>query len=246
MAYQIKTANFEGPFDVLLNLIEKRKLFINEISLASITDDYIGYVKTIDKRDIGAYASFISIAATLILIKSRSLIPNLTLTTEEEEDIGNLERRLELYKLIKEIGQDIEEQFGKKIIFPRLENKIELKVFAPDPQITKDSMFAGILSVVQAIPEVAPEKPEVIISKVKSLEETINDLLERVKSSIKMTFKSFSSTLGYKEGKEQKVGVIVSFIAMLELVRQGIIEANQGDDFDDIHMESIKQEETNI
>ena len=240
--YKVKTASFEGPLDVLLGLIEKRKLFINEISLANITDDFIAYVQTIDKKDLSAYASFIAVAATLILIKSRSLIPNLELTSEEKEDIGSLERRLELYKLIKEIGRDIEERFGKQIIFPRLERDIELKVFAPDPQITQDAMLVGIQSVIQALPAPEEKKPEVLVLKVKSLEDTLQELLERVQSSIKMSFKSFSGNLGYAEGREQKVGVIVSFLAMLELVRQGIIDATQENDFEDIELESLNHQ----
>lgn len=238
--YKVKTLNFEGPFEVLLNLIEKRKLFINEISLATITDDYISYVKEVANKDLGQYAAFISIAATLILIKSRSLIPNLELTEEEKNDIGSLERRLELYQLIKEIGRDIEEKFGKEIIFGRLPNKIEIKVFAPDPQISQETMLTGIMDVVKALPEVEAPKPEVVVMKVRSLEETINDLIERVKVSVKMSFRDFSKGNGSGNRKEEKVGVIVSFLAMLELVRQGFIDAVQDNDFGEINLEKME------
>lgn len=241
--YNVKTAQFEGPMDVLLGLIEKRKLFINEISLASITDEYIGYVRTLDRRDIGAYAAFIGVAATLILIKSRSLIPNLELTAEEEHDIGALERRLELYKIIRDIGTDIEKQFGKKIIFPRLPTKLVVKVFAPDKGITTDVMQSLALGVLAAMPEAAPEKPEVVILKVRSLEDTIKDLVERMKTSMKMSFKNFSEGQGYSAGREQKVGVIVSFLAMLELVREGLIDAVQENEFDDINLHALSEVE---
>lgn len=234
--FAVKTQNFEGPLEVLLGLIEKRKLFINEISLASITDDYIAHVRGLEKTNLDAYASFIAVAATLILIKSRSLIPNLNLTEEEEEDIGALERRLELYKLIKEIGQDIEKEFGRKIIFPRLETDIAVKVFAPSEGITTQSMLSSVLDVLRTMPAEEAPKPEVVVLKVKSLEETINDLVSRIQSSLEMSFKTFSRSLGYKEGKEEKVGVIVSFLAMLELVRNGIIDAVQENDFDDINL----------
>jgi len=238
--FSVKTQSFEGPLDVLLNLIEKRKLFINEISLASITDDYINYVKSLDKKNISLYASFISIAATLILIKSRSLIPNLNLTEEEKEDIGALERRLELYKLIKDIGIEISEKFGKQIIFPRLETKTQMKVFAPSAQISVASMHQNIKDVVNALPQEEVKKPEVVVLKVKSIEDTIQDLIGRVQASMKMSFRSFSSSHGYAKGKEEKVGVIVSFLAMLELVRQGLIDATQNQDFEDIELESIR------
>lgn len=235
--YKVKTASFEGPLDVLLNLIEKRKLFVNEISLASITDDFLTHVRTLDKKDIEAYTSFISVAATLILIKSRSLIPNLELTPDEQDDIGALERRLELYQLIKEIGVEIEVKFGKQIIFPRLDKKLETKVFAPDAQITRDSMLANIYDAIKLIPVPEPPKPEVLVLKVKSIEETINDLMERVTKSFKMSFREFSGSQGLARGKEEKVGTIVSFLAMLELIRQGFMDASQDNEFGDISIE---------
>lgn len=238
--YKVKTASFEGPLDVLLGLIEKRKLFINEISLASITDDFLTYVRTIDRKDIESYTSFISVAATLILIKSRSLIPNLELTEDEKEDIGALERRLELYRLIKEIGVEIEAKFGKQIIFPRLEKKIETKVFAPDAQITQESMLSNIFDAIKLIPIPEAPKPEVLVLKVKSIEETINDLVERVTKSFKMSFREFSASQGYKNEKEKKVGTIVSFLAMLELVRNGFMEAFQTEEFQDISLEKLE------
>ncbi len=245
-AYKIKTVNFEGPLEVLLGLIEKRKLFINEISLASITDDYITYVRGLKLGDIGDYTSFISVAATLILIKSRSLIPNLELTEEEESDVESLEHRLELYKLIKEIGADIELQFGKNIIFPRLDTDIVQRVFAPHESVSSSSLLLAINDVVAAIPEPQKVKPEVIVMRIRSLEDTINDLTERVQKSLRMTFREFSATGDYKNHKEKKVGTIVSFLAMLELVRQGFMEAFQGEDFADINIEKLeaKQEIT--
>jgi segregation and condensation protein A len=236
--YKVKTTQFEGPLEVLLDLIEKRKLFINEISLASITDDFITYVHSLPRHDLDAYASFISVAATLILIKSRSLIPNLELSAEEEQDVSALERRLELYKLIKEIGVEIAEQFGKHIIFPRLENNIELKVFAPDVAITSNSMFANIQDVIKALPEDEVKKPEVAVMKIKSLEETISDVIERVTRAVRTSFRELSAAVP-GEGKEKKVGVIVSFLAMLELVRNGFMDASQENEFDDINLQKI-------
>lgn len=127
--YKVKAGSFEGPLEVLLSLIEKRKLFINEISLATITDDYIHFIKEIENKGIGHYSDFISVAATLILIKSKSLLPGMTLTEEEEHQIGDLEARLNLYKIIQDVGQEIAKNFGKQIIFPRIEKKIETRVF---------------------------------------------------------------------------------------------------------------------
>lgn len=240
-SYQVKTTHFEGPLEVLLNLIEKRKLFVNEISLAAITDDYITYVRGFSTKDMERYASFVTVAATLILIKSRSLIPNLSLTVEEEHDISTLERRLELYKIIKDIGEPIARMFGKRIVFPRLPTKLETRVFVPDAQISLTSMREGIGSVINSIPEPEPAKPEVVVMKIRSLEETISDLVERVSRSMKMSFREFSGSQGFAKGKEEKVGTIVSFLAMLELVRQGFMDAFQDGEFADISLEKISQ-----
>ena len=80
--YKVKTATFEGPFALLLSLVEERKLFINEISLAEVTEDYINYVNTLGDVDPSTISSFIVVAATLILIKSKSLLPNLNRTDD--------------------------------------------------------------------------------------------------------------------------------------------------------------------
>ena len=95
--YQVKTHIFEGPLDTLLSLIEKRKLFINDISLSKVADDYIAYIKSLENFPIADSAHFILIASTLVLIKSKSLLPNLTLSEEEEHSIEDLEARLREY-----------------------------------------------------------------------------------------------------------------------------------------------------
>ena len=94
--YSIKTETFEGPLELLLNLVEGRKFFINEISLASVTDEYIAHAKSLNTNDLSELTSFLSITATLILIKSRSLLPGFVVTKEEEKDIEDLESRLAL------------------------------------------------------------------------------------------------------------------------------------------------------
>ena len=111
--YTVKTAVFEGPLDLLLSLVEKRKLFINEISLTQVTDDYIAYVNTLPKVNFSEVANFIVVAAMLILLKSKSLLPNMQLTEEEESSIEELEARLQLYRVIKEVGVEIKHIFGK-------------------------------------------------------------------------------------------------------------------------------------
>ena len=93
MSFAIKHEKFEGPLELLLDLIEKRKLFINDIALAKVADDYVEYVKTVGDFPLSESAQFILIASTLLLIKSKSLLPNLELSEDEKGNIADLERR---------------------------------------------------------------------------------------------------------------------------------------------------------
>ncbi len=88
--YTIKTPAFEGPFALLLDLIEKRQLLVNDLSLSQVTDDFIQHVRSQAEFPIEDASDFIQVAATLLLVKSKSLIPDLQLSGDEEEDIDDL------------------------------------------------------------------------------------------------------------------------------------------------------------
>lgn len=234
--YTIKTASFEGPFGLLLSLVQERKLFINEISLSQVTEDFLKYISTLDSKNHSEIASFMVVAATLILIKSKSLLPGLDLTTEEESDIKNLEDRLRLYELYQELSLNIKNNFGKQIIFAPLERKSEILIFLPDNQITKESMMTFASDVLDRIPKKV-FMPEVEVKKVISIEEMIDKLTDRIQNALKVNFKSFA---GEARTREERVVVIVGFLAMLEMVRQGIVNVAQDNNFDEIIIE--KQE----
>ncbi|MDE2399861.1 MAG: segregation/condensation protein A [Patescibacteria group bacterium] len=233
--YRIKTGSFEGPFGLLLDLVEKRKLFINDVSLASVTEDFLSYMNKLGSSNPREVTSFVLVASTLILIKSKSLLPNLNLTDEEEGDIKSLEERLRLYKLFIKLGGNIKSNFGKKIIFAPLERKNNVLVFLPDEQITKESMMSFAQNVLGSIPKKV-FMPEVEVRKVISIEEVINNLTERIQNAMKMNFSEFA---GKSQTREEKVYVIVSFLAMLELVRNGILDAVQSDHSKDIMIEKM-------
>src|SRR3989344_7850820 len=199
--YTIKTPSFEGPFGVLLNLVEKRKLFINEISLAEVTEEYLKYINNLPQMPAEEASSFLVVASTLILIKSRSLLPNLELTDEEQGDIKNLEERLRLYRLFTKLSGHIRSDFGEKIIFAPLERKParlnsrsggnDILVFLPDERITRDSMMTFARDVLGAMPKKV-SLPNVEVKKVVSIEEMLDRLVERVKNTLKMTFREFA------------------------------------------------------
>jgi len=229
--FKIKIEVFEGPIDLLLNLIEKRKLLINDVSLSKVTDDFISYLQNREVYSIKDTSDFLIIASTLLLIKSKSLLPSLDLTEEEKTDIRDLELKLKIYKKIKELSAHVRRNFGKEMIFFPNARKFE-PIFSPTSEINKENLTNTIFELIKNFPKFE-SKPKVKIAKVISLEEMIMNLTERIKSSMKMSFKDFSGM-----GKADKLNVIVSFLAMLELVKRGLIEVKQNDRFEDIHMET--------
>lgn len=236
--FSIKTEVFEGPLSLLLHLIQKRKLHISDISLAGVADEYIDHIKRGIDLSIHSRASFIAVASTLLLIKSKSLLPTLELTQDEEEDIKKLELRLFFYKTIQEASQThIGPLFLKNPSYARTAKQLKEVVFSPDKAISKESLHDNILDVLRTIPEPQKKNPEVFIEKVVSLEEMISSLTDRIQKSIKMSFHQFSDSSHKETDQGKKVHVIVSFLALLELVRQGIVDAAQGDRHGDIEIE---------
>jgi segregation and condensation protein A len=232
MSFTIKTQSFEGPLELLLELIEKRKLFINDISLAKVTDDFIEHIKQFSNIPMGESAHFILIASTLLLIKSKSLLPELSLTDEEESNIKDLETRLKIYKVIKQASLKISEIFGQNIIFEQSQMRKTEPVFTPDPEFTLNKALQLLKDLIIRLPK-NEKVPNKVIQKVMSLEEMINTLSNRITSHIRMSFKEFT-----KENRENRVHVIVSFLAMLELVKNGILHVQQESTFGDIQMET--------
>jgi len=231
--FKIETEVFQGPLDLLLSLIEKRKLLINDISLAKITDDYIEYIKNVDEFSLGQSSHFILIASTLLLIKSKSLLPTLELTIEEEQSIEDLELRLKIHKRMKDVEPKIEEMFMASPSFMREPSKQEVSMFAPSKQINIENISEFAKNVIKGLPKFEKTK-KAIVKNVISLETMIQDLTKRIQHGINMSFKEFSGSTS----KGERVNVVVSFLAMLELVKQGIINVKQDADFEDIHMET--------
>ncbi len=236
--YKVRAGTFEGPLDILLSLIEQRKLFVNEISLAEVTNDYIAYVKSLssEARSINEVSYFVLIAATLILIKSKSLLPNLSLTEDETEKIVDLETRLKLYQTIKNASVDIKNNFGVKIIFSPCDRIWSEPLFSPDPLITSTNVANSIKDILAHVPKKEVKLPEIEIKKIINIDQVINSLTDRIQTAMNMSFREFSKSHGAESGEEAKVHVIVSFLAMLELVREGLIDVMQSASFGDIEM----------
>ncbi len=230
--FTVRSGDFEGPLDLLLTLIEKRKKHIGEVSLAAVTDDFLNYLRALREFPVAETAQFVSVAATLLLIKSRSLLPSLELTDEESGSVGELERRLELYKRYRALAKVVLGAFGRTVLFSRSYHSGETPVFVPPAELSTAGVLSAARDLIQNFPK--PEKlPERVVATVISLEEMIDRLSARIMTGVRMSFREFASKNG-----ESRVDIIVGFLALLELVKQGVLRAEQGNTFDEIHMES--------
>ncbi|OGZ93616.1 MAG: hypothetical protein A3H69_03825 [Candidatus Sungbacteria bacterium RIFCSPLOWO2_02_FULL_47_9] len=228
MAFTVKQEQFEGPLDILLEFIEKEKLSINQISLASVADEYVRFVKTLTAIDREELAEFLVVAAQLVLIKSRSLLPNTALSEEEEVSIEELERRLAEHKRLKELSQSLQGLAGaNRHMYTREFYSGFESVFYPPKKVTAGLLKKVFNEILQAIPKIeklAEEK----IKKIITLEEKIGDLKRILENKVERIFSDIVSK------SSDKIEIIVSFLAILELARQQIVSLDQETLFGDI------------
>src|SRR3989338_3089877 len=183
MVFAIKQEKFEGPLDLLLTLIERRQLHIGDVALSKVTDDFIGYVKSFADFPIAESAQFAYVASTLLLIKSKSLLPQLSLSREEEESIEDLQNRLKLLQRFRDLSRHVRTRFGESPMYLPQERKVT-PVFAPPKEMTVPLMLSAVRSVLAAIPKVEA-LAKVAVRKVISLEQMIESLKERVTSALR-------------------------------------------------------------
>ena len=229
--YELTLEKFVGPLELLLNMVEERRLSINEISLSQVADQYIAYLKALEESSKEELASFLVVASTLMLIKSRSLLPSLKLTEEEEVDIKELEDRLKMYKFFKELSFKLG-NLGKlrRHLFGREAYVGMSYFFSPPASINVQKLKSAILEVFEILPKIQ-DLPEDVIERAVSLEEKILELKEKIEHSFSHIFSGKA-----KVKNEEKIEVIVSFLAMLELIKDGFLIFEQKRLFDNIEV----------
>lgn len=227
--FSVKTKVFEGPLELLLDLVEKRKLLINDISLATVTDDYLEQVHQAKELSLPNISQFVALASTLLLVKSKSLLPVLTLTEEEEVSIVDLENRLKKYQIFRDTGLSLEDKFGREILYQPQFSKPKTSVFLPDEFCSIDNLHEAMLDSLKNLPKKEP-KAKAKIKAVISLGEMIKNLERRI---------ALNSRLKFSELREQndKKTTIVGFLAILELFRQGNLIITQVKQFSEIEIE---------
>lgn len=228
--YSLALEKFSGPLDMLLNLVEDQKLSINEISLASVAEQYITYLKSIEEISKEELSAFLVIAATLILIKSRSLMPHMELTEEEDVDIRELERRLKTYKFFKELALKLSTlQKEHDHLFGREAYLGINALFIPPEHIDVQSLAKIIQELLATIPT-KETLPTDTMGRTVSIEEKIMELKDRMEKVFSMSFEEM------RQGTKEKLDVIVSFLAILELMKDGFLVLEQERTFDTINI----------
>ncbi|HCM43938.1 MAG: Segregation and condensation protein A [Candidatus Kaiserbacteria bacterium GW2011_GWC2_49_12] len=223
--FHIETTAYQGPLETLLNLIEERKLSVSEVSLAEVCDAYLAYVEKLPELPLGETAQFILVASTLLLIKSRTLLPTLSLSEEEKESVEELERRLARYTLVRKAAKLLRREWGKTPLMLRTRAPIRMPVFAP-AEATLERVSAIAKRLVSMLPK--PEKlAQVAVAPILALEDVITSLKVRIASALKARFSELTRSRNKQE-------TIVYFLATLELVRSGSISATQERLFEDI------------
>ena len=242
MELEVKLEAFEGPLDLLLHLIEKNKVNIYDIPIREITDQYLEYVSAMQQENLDIVSEFLVMAATLIDIKSRMLLP-----VEEEEETEDpreelVERLLE-YKLFKSMAGQLrewQEDAGRHLY---KEGTIPKEVAAYEEPVDVQALFSGVTAKrLQELFAEAMKRRDDRIDPVRSRFGTIRRERIRLSDRIRQIQQlgrekkqfSFSMLL---DRQPDKAAVIVTFLAILELMKAGQIEARQDEPFGDIRME---------
>lgn len=233
--------NFEGPLDLLLHLIKDAKLEISEVKLADITDQYLEYMAGLDELDLEKASDFIDLAATLIEIKSKSLLPRMEEEEEEVEDSeANILRQLKEYKLFKEASENLKE----------IENVD--RFYKPADETVNDYRYVlgqltieGLLNAfANMMTRVKKEEEKVVPKKIEKDRFTVADKIISIRQNIlekkKMRFSEFF------ESDYTRSEMINLFLAVLELLKMQEIIVKQQNIYDEIDIELKEEESQNV
>ena len=241
MGIPVKLQVFEGPLDLLLHLIDKNKVNIYDIPIAMITDQYLEYVNAMDRQDLNVVSEFLVMAATLIDIKSKMLLPKQVNEEGEEEDPRDeLVRQLLEYKMYKYMSLELRDReldagraMYKKPTVP--EEVLAYEAPVDLDKLLEDVTLAKLNDIFKMVMQRVEDKVDPIRSKFGKIEKeevSLPDKMEYVKEYARLN-KHFS----FKDlllQQKSKMHVIVSFLAILELMKIGFINIIQEEIFDDI------------
>jgi len=228
-AYQVHLPIFEGPLDLLLQLIEREKLDISVITIAAVTDQFLAYVRQIEEVSPHILADFLVMAARLVWIKSRILLPQPAAGDDEaeEEDPGEaLARQLKEYKRFKEAAmllREIEER-GRHT-YPRVAPPPELDAHLAEGSITLADLLAAAQTALAGLPPPPPTPAGVVVPFTLTIRDQIGLIREKTSGGRGITFRSLLH--GLQTGLRQRIEIIVTLLAVLELIKRREINVTQ-------------------
>ena len=228
-ALQVFLEAFEGPLDLLLYLIRKQNIDILDIPVAEITKQYMGYVELMKSVRLELAAEYLVMAAMLAEIKSRMLLPRSAETEEEEDDPrAELIRRLQEYERFKAAAEDIDglPRVGRELQVPRLDAP-EARARKLLPQVSLEEM---LLSMAEVLRRADMFESHQVTREALSTRERMSEVLERLRGGAFLPFVSLFSA------EEGRLGVVVTFMAVLELVKESLVELVQNEPFAPIHV----------
>lgn len=256
MGIQVKLEAFDGPLDLLLHLIEKNKVDIFDIPIVLITEQYLDYVSRMDTRDMDMMSEFLVMAATLVKIKSKMLLPKEETETEEEEDPRQelVERLLE-YKMYKYVSFELKDrQFdAAKVFFKKPSIPDEIKDYKEEvdfDELLSDVTLSKLQNIFYSVMQKQVDKIDPIRSKFGEIEKediNIEDQMLFVENYAR-THGSFSFRKLLETGSG-KGYIIVTFLSILEMMKTGQLYIEQEDIFGDIriaYQETEKEEEKQV
>ncbi len=228
-ALQVFLEAFEGPLDLLLYLIRRQNLDILDIPIAEVTRQYLEYIDLMEDMELELAGEYLLMAAMLAEIKSRMLLPRPGAELQEEDDPrAELVRRLQEYERFKRAAEDIDQlKRVERDTFVAEAELVERKVVTVLPEVTLKEMLLAFKDVIQRAAMFASHQ----VSRERlSVRQRMSEIIERLQGP---EFVGFSSLFRVEEGR---MGVTVTFIAILELVREGLIELVQADTFAPLHV----------
>jgi segregation and condensation protein A len=240
---QIKIQQFEGPLDLLLQLIEDQELDVTDLSLATVTEQFLNHIRNLPASPDGGQggqeknpvnlADFLVVASKLLVIKSKALLPSLDLGVEEEEEAFDLKAQLLLFKKYKTFAQ-----FLKKLDLRRKQSWIrEVKfydkiTFVPDSEATPALLSKKLEVLVSQLEQIA-KLPQDVIEEVMSISDKIDHIQKLITEKVETSLSSLVLD------SKNKTEVIVTFLALLELVKQRMLTVEQNEAFSDINIKKI-------
>ncbi|MDD2758398.1 MAG: segregation/condensation protein A [Patescibacteria group bacterium] len=224
---EIKLEQFSGPLDLLLGLIEQEKLNINDIALSQVTEQFFDYLNKLGEKRPEELADFLVIATKLVYIKSKNLLPDLV---SEADEGPSLAEQLKMYKRYLEASREVNKRWeAGELAYGRLEPPVKSEGFTPPANAGVDDLKNSLYNLLKRLKPINP-LPKVSIDRAVTVKQKLESILAMLKKSGRISFRQMLAEA------ESRTEVIISFLALLELVKSGDASIKQKNAFDDLEI----------